>query len=324
MQMKTYKTLIIGAGPSGLALGLNLEGDFLILEASHKAGGIYTHIDPNYRLVSPKSMCLLPNTIDTFNEEQIQFAEYAKYLSNIATSLADKIRYNENVVEVTKKENLFEIKTKTHCYLAKNLVLATGKLQSLQPLNIEHPKAISFHVFRKDQVKNKNILIYGSGLSAYETAQLASEHNTVTVAFKHKLKTIPMSVFGLNLHWPYRPIEKLPRVFFPCKGEFRDPVVNTGFQKLIKHGVIKTLYSKDADPRNYDLIINATGYKQDYDFVKFNLEKWPNGKITTEKNETSVKNLYLMGAHCARNFDSKFLRGIATDALSLAKRLNHS
>jgi len=135
MQDNIVKTIIIGEGPSGLAIASRLTGDYLILEASDKVGRIYSHIDPHFKIVSPQTMCLLDDTEFDFTPGRVIVGEYANYLDKVALKFIKNIHFKQTVKKVDKKDNFFSIQTQSQTFICQNLIIASGKLNSLKEIS---------------------------------------------------------------------------------------------------------------------------------------------------------------------------------------------
>jgi hypothetical protein len=206
--------------------------------------------------------------------------------------------------------------------------MANGKSSTQKVLDLkskEPVKLIDAVDFRKNKIgEDEKILVIGNGLSACEIVKECSKKNNVTLAIKHPLKILPLFFFNLNLHWLIRPLELLPRIFFPiCKKKTRDPILDNNLEKLIKLKKIQLIKFKEIEHYNYDVIFKAVGYDYDINLLPSNLKKWENGNYKTKRtNESSLENLYLLGYPCSGNLDSVFLRGIYRDSKKIAKILN--
>lgn len=159
------KTLIIGAGPSGLIAGIfasNKNNKVIILEKNEKAGKkifitgkgrcnvtnncseeqfINNVVSNSKFLYSAINQFSPQDTINLFESNGVKlvvergnrvFPEsyHASDITNCLLSLCKKnnveINYNEKVLDIYKKDNLFYVKTMIKTYIVDNLIIATG------------------------------------------------------------------------------------------------------------------------------------------------------------------------------------------------------
>lgn len=181
-----YDLIIIGAGPSGIAAGIesvkkNLN--FKILESAQKF-----------------------NTIVNFPKGKPIFAEPADYeqkadlMINDGTkeSLLDELEHQiksidlpieEGVVvgSINKKSGYFEIETQSKTYKSLRVIIAIGKSGNARMLNVRgenNPKVFN-RLFDPAEAKNQDVLVVGGGDSALETAIATAEYaNSVTISYR--------------------------------------------------------------------------------------------------------------------------------------------
>lgn len=155
-----YKTIIIGAGASGLMCANQLSDDnFLVLEKTSKAltklqltgGGRcnLTNLKPNDKFIknihhNPKS---LYSTLKTFGPQAIydyfnshgvplkveaedrvfpQSDKAADIAIALLTKISHKIKYNQVVIDIKPVDGYYEVSTPTTTYQAENVVVSTG------------------------------------------------------------------------------------------------------------------------------------------------------------------------------------------------------
>ncbi len=142
---KTYKTIIIGAGPGGLIAGRNLD-DFLILDKKSVIGepvqcgegiskkALSMHqIEPDDDWIS----CVLHvvervvpsgKSFGTYHENPSGYViNRIKFEQSLAKPIEDRIKLNTEVVELKKSGDLWEIKTKNgETFKAEHIIGADG------------------------------------------------------------------------------------------------------------------------------------------------------------------------------------------------------
>lgn len=161
MENKIYSCLIIGSGPCGIgcAVALKQAGleDFAIIEKSTPGGKV--NIAP--RVDNYPGFKMIPGP-------ELAYELYKRTLDNKVNFIYD------DVLELTKEDDVFKIKCQDETYFAKNVVIASGTKERKLGLAKEDEflgKGISYcalcdgHFF-----KGKDIAIVGGGNSALKEA----------------------------------------------------------------------------------------------------------------------------------------------------------
>ncbi len=181
---KTYDTIIIGAGISGLAaahkmLEAGLD-DFIVLEKAQSLGGTWR--DNTY----PGCGCDVPSALYSFSFAPSQqwnhlFArqpDILKYLNDVADTfqLKEKILFEHALLNAywNEIESVWELQTSQGDYVAKTVIFATGPITEPQIPNIkgiETFKGEMFHSARWNHdadLVGKRIAVIGTGASAIQ------------------------------------------------------------------------------------------------------------------------------------------------------------
>ena len=171
--------LIIGAGPTGLftAHQLKIIGlDCEIVDNLDKAGGQCIELYPD------KPIYDIPAVPECTGEELTD-----KLLEQIKPFKTD-FYFNERVNEVTQdKENWIVQTSKNNKFVAPNIMIAGG-VGSFEPRKLSlkeaekfEDKSLFYSVKNKDELKGKNISIFGGGDSALDWALELSKISKVTL-----------------------------------------------------------------------------------------------------------------------------------------------
>ena len=151
-----YNTIIIGAGPAGMAAALYLERSGLktLIIDKDAPGGQMTKTD------------LIENYLGF---DSINGADLSLRMFNQIKKLNIEYTYGE-VIEINKN-NTFIVKTIDNTYESKNVIIATGKVNNKLNLENENIKGISYcavcdgafykdkdlYIIEKSKIKWQNI-----------------------------------------------------------------------------------------------------------------------------------------------------------------------
>ncbi|MEI7473479.1 MAG: NAD(P)/FAD-dependent oxidoreductase [bacterium] len=163
--------IIIGAGPAGVNCSIQLKRygfEPLVIE-QNKIGGLAA----NANLI--ENYCAFPNGIKGDNFVKV----LAKQFNNNNIRL-----HSEKVINVSKENNKYSVKTTKGDFLCNHLVIATGTTPNI--LNFTSEK-IFYEVDKlkeKNDLYNKNIVIIGAGDAAFDYALNLADKNKITILNK--------------------------------------------------------------------------------------------------------------------------------------------
>ena len=155
---KIYDSIIIGAGPAGLSAAIYLKRaniDVLVIEKGTFGGKVnYTAVIDNY-LGAEKAF-----------GPDLAFKFYNHAIENDVEIVSD------DIINVTKKDQLFVIQSNDEEYLAKTIIVASGttdkKLDLANANKFEHHGISYCAVCDGPLYKNKDVAVLGGGNSALE------------------------------------------------------------------------------------------------------------------------------------------------------------
>lgn len=155
---KIYDSIIIGAGPAGLSAAIYLKRaniDVLVVEKGAFGGKVnYTAIIDNY-----------------LGEENVFGPDLAfKFYNHAIENDVDIV--SDDIINVTKKDQVFIVKSSDEEYLAKTIIVASGttdkKLDLVNANKFEHHGISYCAVCDGPLYKNKTVAVIGGGNSALE------------------------------------------------------------------------------------------------------------------------------------------------------------
>lgn len=293
--MSKYDVVIIGGGPIGLACGINAAKaglSYIIIEKGTIVNSLFnypvfmTFFSTSERLeignVPFMSLNAKPN-----RQEAIEYYRRVKQLYNLNLNLF------EEVTDVIKNKNEFQVLTSKSSYTAKNVIVSTGFYDIPVKLNIpgEDLKKVSHYYKDPHFYAFQKLIIIGASNSAVDAA-LETWRRGAEVTM-----VIRSSEIGKTVKYWVKP----------------------DIENRIKEGSIKAYFNAevidirqaDADIQTpegvitlpNDFVLALTGYHPDFNFLRrlnIHLSEDENACPTYNPAtmETNVKGLFLAGVVC--------------------------
>ena len=294
--MENYDVVIIGAGPIGMACGIEASKanlSYVIIDKGCLVNSIY-----NY----PLGMTFF-STSEKLEIGGVPFISHGakpnrfealEYYRRVATSYQLKLRLYELTESITKQaSNDFLVKTNKGQYEGRNIILATGFYDRPYLIGVEGealPK-VKHYYDEPHPYFGQKIIVVGAANSAVDVA----------------LET-------------YRKGAEVTMVI--REDEIRDSVkywVKPDIENRIKEGSIKAFFNSnivritddqveiqtpDGDQvLENNFVLAMTGYKPDFDFLESLGIEIGNDEMRTPNynpanNETNIKNVFIAGVLC--------------------------
>lgn len=293
--MENYDLIIIGAGPIGLACGIEAEKanlSYLIIDKGCLVNSIYKY---------PKSMTFF-STSEKLEIGEVPFIshqfkpnrfEALEYYRRVTSTWKLKVNLYEEVKKIEKENEVFRVLTSKSKYEALNIVVATGFYDYPYLLNIEGeelPK-VKHYYDEPHPYFGQKIVVIGAANSAVDVA-LETFRKGAEVTMIIRESEIRESV----KYWVRPDIEN--RI---AAGEIK-AYFNSELTKITEH-TVEALTPEGAVTLENDFVLAMTGYKPDFGFleslgVKFNDDEFHTPIYNELTNESNSKNIYLAGVVC--------------------------
>jgi putative flavoprotein involved in K+ transport len=345
-EMRTqYDVIVIGGGQAGLAMGYELARrgfDFLILDGAERTGASWRNRWESLTLFTPARYSALPGLAFPAEPEHLPAKdEVADYLERYATHLSLPIRHSESVVSVTQlvAYNAFVVTTERNCYLADQVVVATGPFQKpvVPKLSAALPSDVQVHSSQyrsPDQLPAGDVLVVGGGNSGVQIASELARTRRTWLSISETLPTLPQQFLGRSIFWwldtlggmsvsvdsrlGKRARERevlIGKSAAACASD--DGVRLLGRTEGVEGGMVFTRGGGVVEP---SAIVWATGFTQDFSFVQAPVLD-PDGRALHQRGVTSVRGLYFLGLPWQHTRGSALIGWVGRDASFLAQRI---
>ena len=288
--------IIIGAGPIGLACGIEAQKnnlDHLIVDKGMLVNSIYNYpVNTTFFSTSDKlEIGEIPFISHNVKPTRTEALEYYRRVCDSWDLNLDL--YNE-VLEIEKKESLFILNTRNGIKKSKNIVICTGFYDIPYMLNIpgeELDKVL--HYYNESHPYYKmDIAIVGAGNSAVDVAldTYRKGANSVTMIIREK-------EIGGNIKYWVKP-DIVNRIE---SGEIKAFYESELLE--IKENTILIKTPTGVEKINNDFVLAMTGYLPNYEIlkklgVKINDDEFKTPLYNEETMETNINGLFLAGVIC--------------------------
>lgn len=317
MKHKTYDLIIIGAGPIGLACGVEAQKaglEYLILEKGALTNSIFNY-PINMRFFSTSERLEMAGIPFMSVENKPTRTEALEYYRRIFTHFDLKINLYEAVETLAKSGDLFEIKTSKSSYQTRKIVLATGfyDLPNLMDVPGENlPKVM--HYYREPwPFIGQKVLVVGGANSAVDAA----------LECWRKGAEVSMVLLGeevdQNVKYWVRP-DIMNRI---KEGSIR-AFTHSKVKEIREHEVVISAPEGEVTIAN-DFVLAMTGYRPNFALldqlgVQMSLDEKKQPCYDETNQESNIPGVYLAGVVCGGlNTREFFIENSIVHAESIVK-----
>lgn len=292
---KILDVLIIGAGPIGLACGIEAEKNDLsyqIVDKGKLVNSIYNY-PHGMRFFSSSEKLEIGGVPFISHTHKPTRAEALEYYRRVAMSWDLNITLYNKVESVEKQNHLFEVKTAKGNFTTQSVVIATGFYDLPHKMGIpgeELPKVM--HYYKEPHpFFGQNLAIVGASNSAVDAALECYRK-------------------GANVTMIVRSEEIGRRVKYWVKPDIENRIAEGSIKALfnsqieeIQEDSIKVNHNGEKIELENDFVLALTGYEPNYSFLEeMGITFSKDGKRVpthdTETMETNIDNIFLAGVIC--------------------------
>ncbi|MEH7107366.1 YpdA family putative bacillithiol disulfide reductase [Bacillus sp. JJ1764] len=295
--MQNEEIIIVGGGPCGLAAAIALQEigkKPLIIEKGNIVNSIYHY--PTHQTFFSTSEKLeiadVPFLTENYKPKRNQALVYYR---EVAMRKGLRINAFEHVVEVTKQDDLFMVKTDKNDYQSRYVVIATGYYDHPNYMNVpgEELSKVSHYFKEAHPYFDKDVCVIGGKNSSVDAAiELVKAKARVTVIYRG-------SQYSQSIK---------PWILPEFEALVRDGVVNMEFNSIVKEITEdQVIYLKNGVQKEIknDFVFAMTGYHPDHQFLqKMGVTIDPETgrpSFHPETYETNIEGIFIAGVIAAGN-----------------------
>lgn len=289
-----HDVVIIGAGPSGIALGSELieaginTDKVLLLEKADKSSWIMRKLYPEQKLVTANFKGLSPVCNGVMRFQDMKKDDALRVMKESIEKYNLNIDYNTNVIKVEKNGDTFEITTPGKIYHAKICIVSIGMFGKPNKPDYKIPGSIvknTFYDITTTKIENSDVLVVGGGDSASEYVQhLIEDGNRLSISCREE------SFWRMN-DGNRAKMHKLEA----------DKIIHAYRESNVakvedENGRIKVFFEGDIGEKEYDHIVYALGGTTPMNFLKLiGVDFDGKEPILRKGNESTVDDLFIVG-----------------------------
>jgi thioredoxin reductase (NADPH) len=293
--MKTFDVVIIGAGPIGIACGIEARKaglDYVIIDKGCLVNSLYNY-PLNMTFFSTSERLEVGGVPFISHQPKPNRFEALEYYRRVCMSWELNVRLYEEVSEVRKEGDEFRITTAKDQYKCTAAILALGFYDLPYLLNVpgeDLPKVMHYYKEPHPFFAQK-VLVVGAANSAVDVA-LETWRKGAQVTMVIREGSIRDSV----KYWVKPDIEN--RI---SEGSIRAYFNST--VKRIEQNSVQVQTPEGLIHIDNDFVLAMTGYKPPFEFmssagVEFQTDEYHTPMYSENTMETSVPGLYLAGVVC--------------------------
>lgn len=293
--MDIFDIVIVGGGPIGLACGIEAEKAglcYVILEKGCLVNSLFNY-PQHMTFFSTSEKLEIGGVPFVSTNPKPKRLEALEYYRRVQQKFSLNVRLFEEVINVTKKDDLFTVQTIKNVFGAKNVILATGFYDKPNLMQIpgENLPKVKHYYNDPHYYANQQVVVVGSSNSSVDAAlETYRKGAKVTMVIRrneisHRVK-----------YWVRPDIDN--RI---AEGSIK-AYFNSCLTAIEEHVVHIATPEGPITIKN-DFVLALTGYQPNFDFLKkLGIRLSPDDLLIPEHDEltmeTNIPHLYLAGVVC--------------------------
>jgi len=296
MKNKIQDLIIIGAGPIGLACGIEAQKkdlDHLIFDKGCLVNSLYRY-PMNMTFFSTSDKLEIGGVPFISHNPKPTRGEALEYYRRVTTHWKLPLRLYEKITEVQRQGNFFEVTTDKGNYRCKKIVIATGFYDFPYLLNVpgeQLPKVLHYYK-EAHPFFGMNVVVVGAANSAVDVA---------LELYRKGAKSVTMIIreeeIGQNVKYWSKP-DIINRI--------EEGSINAYFNSQIEEITTDHVRFKTADEVktiDNDFVLAMTGYQPNFELleslgVQFHKDEYRTPKYDPDSMESTAEGVYLAGVVC--------------------------
>ena len=293
--MKVYDVIVIGAGPIGLACGIEAKMaglNYLIIEKGCLVNSLFNY-PLNMMFFSTSERLEIGKVPFISHQPKPNRFEALEYYRRVCSSWELNVQLYEKVNSVRKQDDAFVVETKKENYAARAVILALGfyDLPFLLHVPGEDLAKVKHYYDEPHPYFMQKVVVVGAANSAVDVA-LETYRKGAEVTMVVREDAIRDTV----KYWVKPDIENRIR-----EGSIRS-YFNSEVVRITEHAVVIRTPDGEKTLEN-DFVLAMTGYQPPFEFmtrcgVQFRDDTFHTPVYNEETMETNVPGLYLAGVVC--------------------------
>ncbi len=305
-----FDIIIIGAGPIGLACGIEAKKNnlnYLIIEKGSIVNSIFNY-PTNMTFFSTSERIEIGNVPFVSHGIKPTRREALEYYRRVKGAYDLNVNTYEKVLDVKKDDDVYRVLTDKSSYLARNVIVATGYYDNANLMNLKGedlPKVKHYFDEPHPYAYHKTIVV-GAGNSAVDVA-------------------LELYRVGAKVTMVIRESEIKPSIKYWVKPDIENRIKENSIKAFFNSEIIE-IKEKSAIVKTpagimeieNDFVFAMTGYHPDKIFLKkigIDLDENDNALFNKETFETNRKGIYVAGVVCS---------GLNTDKYFIENSIEHS